>query len=1441
MSLMNGYKQTLGDTSCSRPPSVNAIVGESNSSPTIALASVVGPFRIPVISHFATCACLSDRKRYPSFFRTIPSDYYQSRALAQLVKYFGWTWVGIVRSRGDYGNSGIAAFEEAAKQEGVCIEYSEAILSTDPKEQFIKTLEVIKKGTARVVVAFVALGDFIPLLKVIAQHNITGLQWVGSESWITSRTLAETNEYSFLCGALGFAIANAKLVGLREFLVSVHPDQEPKNELLKEFWETTFQCSFRTTGSGACTGSEKLAELQNEYTDVSELRIANKVYTAVYAIAHTLHNVLNDLQSSTNSNTREQPTPQKMLAYMRNVRFTVKTSEEIFFDANGDPVARYDLVNWQPAGNVGLQFEHVGVYDSSLPSEKRLQVNHERVLWAGDTGQLPVSVCSESCPPGTRKAVLKGRPVCCYDCVPCAEGEINNETDSNDCFPCDLEYWSNESKDRCVSKVVEFLSYTELMGMVLCIFSFFGVLLTAVVSSLFYFHKETPILLLVVYGVDVPASAKSCRLLGQPALPQLAVQKDINIGAIFSFHKSALLKIQPFTSKPKPTTCGSFNSLRGFKYAQTLIFAIEEINNSTQLLPGVSLGYKIYDSCSSVPQTVLSGMSLMNGYEETLTDTSCSRPPAVHAIVGESNSSPTIALASLVGPFSIPVISHFATCACLSNRKRYPSFFRTIPSDYYQSRALAQLVKYFGWTWVGTVRSRGDYGNNGIAAFEEAAKQEGICIEYSEAILSTDPKEQLLKTLEVIKNGTARVVLAFVAVGDFVPLLNVIVQHNITGIQWVGSESWITYRTFAETKEYSFLSGAVGFAIANAKLVGLREFLVNVHPAQEPNNELLKEFWETVFQCSFRSNSSGPCTGSEKLAELQNEYTDVSELRIANKVYTAVYAIAHTLHNVLKDFRSSTNSSKGEWPTPQKVLEYMRDVKFTVKTGEEIFFDSSGDPAARYDLINWQPAKDGSLQFKHVGVYDSSLSSKQCLQVIQEHMIWAGNSGQISHFATCACLSNRKRYSSFFRTVPSDYYQSRALAQLVKHFGWTWVGTVRSRSDYGNNGIAAFEEAAKQEGICIEYSEAIFKTDPQEQFLKTVEVIKKGTARVVLAFIALGDLVPLLKVIVQHNITGLQWVGSESWITSRSLAETKEFSFLSGAVGFAIANANLVDLRQFLVNVHPDQEPNNELLKEFWETTFQCSFRASGSGGCTGSEKLAELQNEYTDVSELRITNKVYTAVYAIAQTLHNILKDLKCFTNSSNREQPTPQTVLEYMGGVKFTVKTGEEIFFDATGDPVARYDLVNWQPAGNEGLHFKHVGFYDSSLSSEQRLHINKEEVLWAGNSGQFPVSVCSVSCLPGTRKAMQKGRPVCCYDCIPCAEGEISNGTEAVGGQAFVCSSPKVPVCGLYTHISTPPPPKESSAPQQGHRVGRGGAARPTSQASTPKNTRKTAKRP
>ncbi|XP_075048027.1 vomeronasal type-2 receptor 26-like [Mixophyes fleayi] len=39
------------------------------------------------------------------------------------------------------------------------------------------------------------------------------------------------------------------------------------------------------------------------------------------------------------------------------------------------------------------------------------------------------------------------------------------------------------------------------------------------------------------------------------------------------------------------------------------------------------------------------------------------------------------------------------------------------------------------------------------------------------------------------------------------------------------------------------------------------------------------------------------------------------------------------------------------------------------------------------------------------------------------------------------------------------------------------------------------------------------------------------------------------------------------------------------------------------------------------------------------------------------------------------------------------------------------------------------------------------------------------------QIPCSRCSKSCLPGFRRVLKEGMQVCCYDCVKCAEGEIS----------------------------------------------------------------------
>ncbi|CAM4578960.1 unnamed protein product [Leuciscus chuanchicus] len=502
MALINGQELTAEHT-CSGKTAVKAIIGESESSSTIVLSRATGPFKIPVISHFATCACLSNRKQFPSFFRTIPSDYYQSRALAQLVKHFGWTWVGAVRSDNDYGNNGMANFVEIAEREGVCIEYSEAISRTNSKEKIAKVVEVIKKGTAKVLVAFLAQGEMDVLLEEIIRQNVTGLQWVGSESWITARYLATERVSKVLGGAVGFTISKSKIPGLKEFLLKVNPSQNPSNALLREFWEMTFGCRLSSTISSEyekfCDGSENLSNVSNAFTDVSELRISNNVYKAVYAVAYALQNTI--ACKTSNSSYSENITcgnkdlmvSSQVLHSLQNVNFTMASGQTVYFDQNGNPMARYELINWQKNGAGETNFITVGHYDASLPSEQQFVMNSMNIIWEGDSYTKPSSVCSERCQPGFRQAVIKRRPVCCFECLRCPSGEISNTTDSAECVKCPLEYWSNENHSTCVLKKVEFLSFEENMGILLTAFSLTGVSLTIAVALVFYNFIDTPL------------------------------------------------------------------------------------------------------------------------------------------------------------------------------------------------------------------------------------------------------------------------------------------------------------------------------------------------------------------------------------------------------------------------------------------------------------------------------------------------------------------------------------------------------------------------------------------------------------------------------------------------------------------------------------------------------------------------------------------------------------------------------------------------------------------------------------------------------------------------------------------------------------------------------------------------------------------------------------
>ncbi|KAM9358885.1 extracellular calcium-sensing receptor-like [Symphorus nematophorus] len=478
--------------SCSQSGMVMAVVGESSSTPSISMSRILGSFDIPQVSHFATCACLSDKQQYPSFFRTIPSDQFQAAALAKLVKHFGWTWIGAVRSDSDYGNNGMASFLEAAQKEGICVEYSESFYRTHPRSRIQRVADVIRRSTATVIVAFTASPELRILLEELSGEPSPPRQWVGSEAWVTNQDMLS---FSICAGAIGFGIQKSVIPGLREFLLDLSPTKVSTSPVLTEFWEAAFKCKLRKSAAmdkSLCDGTESMQTLQNLYTDTSQLRITNMVYKAVYAIAHAIHNaVCKDTNSIAQCNKFTRIESKQVLTQLKKVNFS-QNGYDVSFDPNGDPVATYELVNWQKSESGSIELVTVGHYDASLPVGQEFRINRN-LAWVEGGTQVPVSVCSNSCPPGTRKVLQRGKPICCYDCIPCPEGEISNSTDSPDCFPCHKEFWPNADRDTCFPKPIEFLSFDEVLGIILAAFSVGGACLAITTAAVFFWHRTSPI------------------------------------------------------------------------------------------------------------------------------------------------------------------------------------------------------------------------------------------------------------------------------------------------------------------------------------------------------------------------------------------------------------------------------------------------------------------------------------------------------------------------------------------------------------------------------------------------------------------------------------------------------------------------------------------------------------------------------------------------------------------------------------------------------------------------------------------------------------------------------------------------------------------------------------------------------------------------------------
>ncbi|KAL0168377.1 hypothetical protein M9458_036599, partial [Cirrhinus mrigala] len=316
-----------------------------------------------------------------------------------------------------------------------------------------------------------------------------------------------------------------------------------------------------------------------------------------------------------------------------------------------------------------------------------------------------------------------------------------------------------------------------------------------------------------------------------------------------------------------------------FQEARTMVFAINEINNNPRLLPNITLGYQIFDNCLRLGVAFRGAIALFSGTEEMVSDLNCKGPPPVIGIIGDPGSTHSIAISSVLGLFRVPMISFYATCSCLSNRKKYPSFFRTIPSDAFQVWAMVQILNHFGWTWAGLLYSDDDYGIYAAQAFHQEMQLFGLCAAFSEFLPQDNNLRDIQRIMEVIQSSTARVIIVFAPTAFLIPLMDEVVLQNMTGRQWIASEAWATSPMFHTSRYHPFLGGTLGIAIRHGEIQGLQDFLIRLRPNTDQRNNMLKIFWENIFGKETDGEQVKRfCTGLEDLSTTNTPYTDVSGL-----------------------------------------------------------------------------------------------------------------------------------------------------------------------------------------------------------------------------------------------------------------------------------------------------------------------------------------------------------------------------------------------------------------------------------------------------------------------------------------------------------------------------------------------------------------------------------
>uniref|UniRef100_A0A8D2Q9L4 G-protein coupled receptors family 3 profile domain-containing protein n=1 Tax=Varanus komodoensis TaxID=61221 RepID=A0A8D2Q9L4_VARKO len=456
MLLLFTMESFVPNYTCDTEKNLMAIIGGLDPETSLHMATVLDTYKIPQVgfplflslctmgvSHFQIRAFKLHLEMCLSFYQMVPKEMVQYAGIRSLLLHFRWTWIGVIVMDTDTGERFVQTALPFFSRSGICfafIEKSRTLTFVDKiediLEQGVKIYAKVLNSRANV---FMAYGE---------SYSVAFLRWLPSLSeaeqesnmskgnvWIMTAQMEFT---SFVYQrSLDIEITHGALSfsthsnDLPEFQQFIKR-RNPSNTMGDGFISFFWQQAFSCAlpNQGVHDIGGDLCTGEEKLENLPGTFFEMSMNGHSYSIYNAVHAVAHALHAMSSSRCRHRKI------------------------GNGQGLQPLNQEQWQ------------------VP---------------------PISICTESCHPGSSKKMKEGEPFCCYDCIPCPEGKISKEKDMNDCNACVDEEYPNKNQDLCIPKDITFLSYEEPLGLCLACLTLSCFLTAVLTLGTFLKHHNTPI------------------------------------------------------------------------------------------------------------------------------------------------------------------------------------------------------------------------------------------------------------------------------------------------------------------------------------------------------------------------------------------------------------------------------------------------------------------------------------------------------------------------------------------------------------------------------------------------------------------------------------------------------------------------------------------------------------------------------------------------------------------------------------------------------------------------------------------------------------------------------------------------------------------------------------------------------------------------------------